>query len=77
LPRPPPATWGTDLTEENWPAVGAAVKDYIEAQLERIAFAAEMQADLAALPTTDEPGPVHLPEFGGSARRPFGFDAPV
>lgn len=59
---------GIELTHAQWPAVGAAVKSYIEAQLERAAFAAEAQAEIAALPVTHDgvtqESMSHRTEFG-------------
>lgn len=44
---------GLELTEEHWPLVADAVSDYINRQLDRVAFVAETTADLNALPVTE------------------------
>lgn len=44
---------GQTLEEEHWPLVAAAVDGWLDAQLERMAFAAETTADLNALPVTE------------------------
>lgn len=45
---------GAELREEHWPLVSAAVASFINRQLERMEFAAEAQAALDAIPTTDD-----------------------
>jgi len=59
---------GLELEEEHWPVIVGAVRAYIDAAIDRAAFAAEATAALNALPVTQEgvtqDGVQHRTEFG-------------